>query len=146
MKLLDAENDKVILSLKTEVRKLKETEASEINRGSFGTSSFSGQNNLKKQLKMTSDFPGIFSYRFSNIRNTISKLKAMPSFKEDENKEFFGIKEEIKEEPENNNIKGAQNIQVQEKNYGKIKEPTAPIEYKYLSWNEARFIKKTKNL
>ena len=101
MKLLDAENDKIILSLKAEVRRLKETETSEINRNSLGTSSFSGQNNLKKQLKMTSDFPGIFSYRFSNIRNTISKLKAMPRFKEEENKEFFGIKEEIKEEIEN---------------------------------------------
>lgn len=140
MKSYDEENDRIILNLKAEIRKQKEFEpSSEINRSSV-VASFSRQSNLKKQLKLTSDF-GMFNARISNIRNTITKIVKQQSFYNDE--EIKEIDEEV-EKPENpekseksekSEKKSPRSKLLIEKN----KPVTAPIEYKYLVFDEARF-------
>lgn len=137
MKSYDEENDRIILNLKAEIRKQKEFEpSSEINRSSV-MASFSRQSNLKKQLKLTSDF-GMFNARISNIRNTITKILKQQSFyNEEEIKEIDEEveKPEILEKSDKSEKKSPRSKLLIEKN----KPVTAPIEYKYLVFDEARF-------
>ena len=127
---------------------MKDLEVSGFNRPSQFNSSFVGQNNLRKQLKLTTDAPSsIFNARISNMKSRlsrISKLNKLQSFNINDNEErklekleSFGGLERIEENKENVFVE-------------KLKVPALPkeeieqnpVEYKYLYFNEARSFSK----
>jgi len=151
----DDQNDKLVLSLKAEIRKLKELEPSNgfPNRPSQQTSSFLGQNNLKKQLKMTSEFPSIFNSRISFMKSRISRMSRLPKFhssKDDSEEvkisEQTGGSKNIEEINENPNLvekipKEIAGLGAGLGGVGKgIGLAGVPVEYKYLYFDEARLL------
>ena len=131
---------------------MKDMEVSGFNRPSQFNSSFVGQNNLRKQLKLTNDAPSsIFNARISNMKSRLSrmsKLNKLQSFNKDDNEErklekleSFGGLERIEENKENVFAE-------------KLKVPLLPkeeieqnsVQYKYLYFDEARFFHFSKKL
>lgn len=134
-----------IASLQRDIKKMKELDVSSdfMNRPSQFPFEGGVQNNLMKQLKMTTEFPSIFNPRISLLRNTISRvsrLTKMQSFtkesedtKKFERSEFGAKKADIFPERIPENLEEEKKVEKEAKDF-----TTPTVEYKYLMFDEAR--------
>ncbi len=143
----DEENDKIIISLKAEMLKLKDNDLSlNVNRPSLYRSSFGVKNNLKKQLQINSEFPSIFNN--PRISTMVSRMK--PSIYR--NFEEFSMKPSIMNIKRDESVMKPSLMNISEEKIVKpdlLKENNdetikkimnfAEIEYPYFHFDEARF-------